>query len=70
MSCSFKDFENHYFDNVLPKLRIELENSFKRPLSMDEIVGTTVGNSLGADITLLSHYHKWLTENFDIKPKN
>lgn len=70
MSCDFKDFENHYFDNVLPKLRNELESSFSRNSSLEDIVGKTVGNSLGADITTLSHYHKWLTENFNITPKN
>lgn len=70
MSCNFKDFENHYFDNVLPKLRNELESSFSRNSSLEDIVGKTVGNSLGADIAILSHYHKWLTENFNITPKN
>ena len=69
MSCEFKDFQNHYFDNVLPKLKKELENSFKSPLSLEDVVGTTVGNSLGADIVILEHYHRWLIENYDIKPK-
>lgn len=71
MSCDFKDFQNYYLNKVIPKLQNELENSFKKnPTNLEEITGNITGNSLGADIVALSHYHKWLTENFDIKPKN
>lgn len=66
----FENFKNYYLDNIVPKLRSELESSFTRKMSPEEIIGSTVGNSLGADITILGHYHKWLTENFNITPKN
>lgn len=70
MSCDFKDFQNYYLDSVVPKLKNELEASFTGRMSPEEIVGASAGNCLGADIVALSHYHKWLTENFNITPKN
>lgn len=70
MSIDFKDFQNYYFDKIEPKLRFNLESSFTGKMSAEEIVGATVGNCLGADVSILSHYHKWLTENYNITPKS
>ncbi len=70
MSCDFKDFQNYYLDSVVPKLRNELESSFSKNMNLEDIIGASVGNCLGADIVSLSHYHKWLTENFNITPKD
>ena len=70
MSCNFKDFENYYLNKVLPKHKDVVKSSFKGKLSPEDLIGNTLGTSIGSSLVILSHYHKWLTENFDIKPKN
>lgn len=71
MSKDFNDFQNYYLDNVVSKLKNELSHSVNtRNLSSEEIVELTSGNCIGADLKALEHYHKWLTENYNITPKN
>lgn len=71
MAKDFNDFKNFYFDNVVFRLQNELAHSVNpRNLSSEEIMELTSGNCIGADIKALEHYHKWLTENFNITPKN
>lgn len=65
----FKDFQNHYLNNILPKLENDLDQSLSGENSLKDILDFVTGSYFGTDIVILAEYHKWLTENFNIIPK-
>lgn len=70
MSCNFKDFEDYYLNKVLPNQKDVIESSFNGKLSPEDLLGNTLGTSIGSSLAILSHYHNWLLKNYNIKPKN
>lgn len=69
MNCKFEDFENHFFANLYPVLKTQLDQSFNDSMSKNEIISDINANILGTSISLLSEYHNWLINNYDISPK-
>lgn len=66
MSKNFKDFLNTFSDE--PLMQISSQYFPRKNYTDDSEKITNIGIAISKG--LLGEYHKWLTENFDVKPKN